>query len=226
MHDLSPVIRKVASNLCGISVLIFVASFLPAQAQTVSQTSGITAPVSPTDAPDEFIKQISNEILNQIKNDSAIKSGDIVKISTLVDSKVLPHVNLSRMTAQTMGRFWRTATPDQKQRMQEEFKALLIRTYSGAFAQVKDQTLYVKPMRNNPDDKEVLVRTEIRGKGEPIPLDYRLEKESGSWKVYDFNVMGVWMAEQYRTSFSQEINAIGVDGLISKLAEKNKVNRK
>ena len=119
-----------------------------------------------------------------------------------------------------------TLTPEQKQQMQDEFKTLLMRTYAGAFSQVKDQTLFVKPMRGNPDDKEVLVRTEIRGKGEPIQLDYRLEKDGASWKVYDFNVMGVWMGEQYRSSFSQEINAVGIDGLIAKLTERNKANRK
>lgn len=218
---LLPIFSKLLNLILSISASVLSCT-LVAQAQTVTQPINIAV----ADAPDEFVRRISNDILNQLKLDAAIKSGDIAKITALVDAKVLPYVNLQRMTAQTMGRFWRTATPEQKQRMQEEFKTLLMRTYAGAFSQVKDQTLYVKPMRNNPDDKEVLVRTEIRGKGEPIQLDYRLEKESGSWKVYDFNVMGVWMAEQYRTSFSQEINAIGIDGLISKLAEKNKVNRK
>jgi phospholipid transport system substrate-binding protein len=218
---LLPILSKLLNLILSISALVLSCT-LVAQAQTVTQPINIAV----ADAPDEFVRRISNDILNQLKSDAAIKSGDIAKITALVDAKVLPYVNLQRMTAQTMGRFWRTATPEQKQRMQEEFKTLLMRTYAGAFSQVKDQTLYVKPMRNNPDDTEVLVRTEIRGKGEPIQLDYRLEKESGSWKVYDFNVMGVWMAEQYRTSFSQEINAIGIDGLIYKLAEKNKVNRK
>lgn len=218
---LLPISCKILNaTLCSLALAL--SGTLAVHAQTATQPSNEAV----ADTADEFVRRISNDILNQLKSDAAIKSGDIAKITALVDAKVLPYVNLQRMTAQTMGRFWRTATPEQKQRMQEEFKTLLMRTYAGAFSQVKDQTLFVKPMRNNPDDKEVLVRTEIRGKGEPIQLDYRLEKESGSWKVYDFNVMGVWMAEQYRTSFSQEINAIGIDGLISKLAEKNKANRK
>jgi len=216
--------KYLISEMVGLtlSMALLLGTSIPVQAQVSTTASAGVA----VDTPDEFVKKISNDILNQLKTDSAIKSGDITKINALVDAKVLPYVNLPRMTAQTMGRYWRTATPEQKQQMQEEFKTLLMRTYAGAFSQVKDQTLFVKPMRGNSDDKEVLVRTEIRGKGEPIQLDYRLEKDGASWKVYDFNVMGVWMGEQYRSSFSQEINAVGIDGLIAKLAERNKANRK
>ena len=216
--------KYLISAMVGLSLstALLLGGSMPLQAQvSVTTAAGVAV-----DAPDEFVKKISNDILNQLKTDSAIKSGDISKINALVDAKVLPYVNLPRMTAQTMGRYWRTATPEQKQQMQEEFKTLLMRTYAGAFSQVKDQTLFVKPLRGNPEDKEVLVRTEIRGRGEPIQLDYRLEKDGASWKVYDFNVMGVWMGEQYRSSFSQEINAVGIDGLIAKLAERNKANRK
>jgi phospholipid transport system substrate-binding protein len=121
-----------------------------------------------------------------------------------------------------VGRNWRSATPEQQKRLQEEFKILLVRSYAGALTQVKDQTVQLKPLRANSGDTEVVVRTEVRGKGEPIQLDYRMEKAGDSWKIYDVNVVGVWLVEQYRTSFTQEISAGGIDGLIAKLAERNK----
>ena len=173
-------------------------------------------------APDAFIESLSTDVLNQVKTDKAIQAGDTARVMALVDSKVMPHVNFQRMTASAVGRHWRTATPEQQKRLQDEFKLLLVRTYAGALAQVKDQTIALKPLRMNPSDNEVVVRTEIKGKGEPIQLDYRLERVGNAWKVYDFNVLGIWLVEQYRSSFSQEIAASGIDGLISKLAERNK----
>ena len=133
-----------------------------------------------------------------------------------------PSLNFKRMTASAVGPFWRQATPEQQQRLQEEFKTLLIRTYSGALAQVKDQTVQLKPMRSKPEDEDVVVRTEVRGKGEPVQLDYRLEKTAGAWKIYDVNVLGVWLVANYRNDFAKEIGASGIDGLIAKLADKNK----
>lgn len=173
-------------------------------------------------APDQLIKQVSTEVIDTVKADKAIQGGDVSRIIALVDTKVMPHVNFQRMTASAVGRHWRTATPDQQQKLQNEFKVLLVRTYSGALTQVKDQTVQLKPFRAAPTDTEVVVRTEVKGKGEPIQLDYRLEKADAGWKIYDVNVMGVWLVEQYKTSFAQEIGAVGVDGLIGKLAEKNK----
>ena len=125
------------------------------------------------------------------------------------------------MTASAVGRYWRQATPEQQKKLQDEFKVLLVRTYSGALAQVRDQTVQLKPMRSSPEDKEVVVRTEIRGRGDPIQLDYRLEQIAGGWKIYDVNVLGIWLVENYRNTFSQEIGANGIDGLIAKLAERN-----
>jgi phospholipid transport system substrate-binding protein len=173
-------------------------------------------------APDALVKQVSNEVIDSIKADKAIQAGDVNKLQALVDAKVMPHVNFQRMTSAAVGRFWRSATPEQQKRLQEEFKTLLVRTYAGALTQVKDQTVALKPMRSQPTDNEVVVRTEVRGGGEPIQLDYRLEKAPDSWKIYDVNVAGVWLVEQYRNSFAQEIGANGVDSLIGKLAEKNK----
>lgn len=175
-----------------------------------------------TQAPDALIKQVSGEVLEAIKADKSIQSGDVQKIMALVESKVMPNVNFQRMTASAVGRYWRQATPEQQQRLQDEFKTLLVRTYSGALTQVRDQTIQIKPMRGSADDAEVVVKTEVRGKGDPIQLDYRLEKSQAGWKVYDINVAGVWLVENYRNSFAQEIGANGIDGLIAKMAERNK----
>lgn len=177
-------------------------------------------------APDALIERVSGEVIEAVKADKAIQAGDVRRINALVDEKVMPHVNFQRMTSLAMGRYWRQATPEQKQRLQEEFKTLLVRTYSGALSQVKDQTVQLKPMRNRPGDTEVIVRTEVRGGGEPIQLDYRLEKAGDTWRIYDVNVLGVWLVEQYRNSFAREIGAKGIDGLIASLAEKNKAASK
>jgi phospholipid transport system substrate-binding protein len=172
--------------------------------------------------PDALIKQVSTEVIDTIKTDKAIQAGDLGKIIALVDAKVMPHVNFQRMTAASIGRHWRTATPEQQKKLQDEFKTLLVRTYAGALTQVKDQTVQLKPLRAAAEDTEVVVRTEVKGKGEPIQLDYRLEKIDAAWKIYDVNVLGVWLVEQYKGQFAQDIGAVGIDGLIAKLAERNK----
>lgn len=172
-------------------------------------------------APDALIRQLSLETIEAVKADKAIQAGDVQKIIALVYSKVMPNINFQRMTASAVGRFWRQATPEQQKRLQEEFKTLLVRTYAGALTQVRDQTVALKPLRAVAEDTEVVVRTEIRGKGDPIQLDYRLEKINGAWKIYDVNVRGIWLADQYRNPFAQEISANGIDGLIKALAERN-----
>jgi phospholipid transport system substrate-binding protein len=177
------------------------------------------------EAPDALIKRLSVDVLETIKNDKAIRAGDMAKVIALVDTRIMPNVNFLRMTASAVGPAWRQATPEQQKRLQEEFKILLVRTYAGALAQVTDQTISMKPLRAAAEDKEVLVRSEIKGNGESIQLDYRLEKTPGQgagWRIYNLNVLGVWLVETYRSQFSQEINAKGVDGLIATLAERNK----
>ena len=180
------------------------------------------------EAPDALIKRLSDEVLAAIKADKAIQAGDTERIIALVDSKVMPNVDFRRMVAAAVGPAWRQATPAQQKRLQEEFKLLLVRTYSGALAQVNDQTISVKPLRGGaPTDEEVVVRTEIRGRGDPIQLDYRLQKtpgEGAGWKIYNLNVLGVWLVDTYRSQFAPEINAKGVDGLIASLTERNKAN--
>ncbi len=176
------------------------------------------------EAPDALIKRVSTEVLDSIKSDKTVQSGDMTRVLALVDAKVMPNVNFTRMTASAVGRNWRQATPEQKTRLQDEFKTLLIRTYSGALSQVKEQTLNVKPLRAAAGDNEVVVRTEVIGRGDPVQLDYRMEKTATGWKIYDLNVLGVWLVETYRTQFAQEISANGVDGLIVSLAQRNKSN--
>jgi phospholipid transport system substrate-binding protein len=181
------------------------------------------------EAPDVMIKRLSTEVMDTIKSDKTIRSGETARVIALVDERIMPHVDFQRMTASAVGPAWRKATPDQKARLQEEFKILLVRTYAGALAQVTDQTVVLKPFRAAAEDKEVMVRTEIKGRGESIQLDYRLEKTPGQglgWKIYNLNVLGVWLVETYRSQFAQEINAKGLDGLISTLTERNKTNKK
>jgi len=175
------------------------------------------------ETPDALVKRVSADVLETIRKDPSLKTGDVARIGALVDKMVMPHVNFQRMTAAAVGPQWRQATPEQKQRLQAEFKSLLIRTYAGAVAQVNDQTVVVKPMRAAAGDKDVLVRTEVRGKGDPIQLDYRLEQSAdGAWRIYNLNVLGVWLVETYRSQFAQEVNARGIDGLIQALSSRNK----
>ncbi len=179
------------------------------------------------EAPDELVKRLSTDVLVKVRADKSLQRGDINKVVELVDQTILPHVDFRRMTAAATGPAWRQATPEQQKRLQEEFKTLLIRTYSGALNQVSDQTITVKPLRMSPGDTDVLVRTEVKGRGDPVQLDYRLEKTPGDgagWKVYNLNVMGVWLVDTYRSQFAQEINTKGIDGLIEALAARNKAN--
>ncbi|MES2187662.1 MAG: ABC transporter substrate-binding protein [Pseudomonadota bacterium] len=180
------------------------------------------------EAPDALIKRLSTDTLDTIKADASLRNGDINKVMALVDAKIIPNVNFRRMTAAAVGPQWRQATPQQQQQLQDEFKTLLVRTYSGALSQVSgDQSITVKPLRAAADDKEVVVRTEVTGRGEPIQLDYRMEKTPGDgagWKIYNLNVLGVWLVETYRSQFAAEINAKGIDGLIATLQARNKSN--
>ena len=199
----------------------FLAAFLAASALLV------VFPSTAEEAPDAIIKRLSTDVLDTIRGDKTLQAGDMNRVIALVDSKIMPHVNFQRMTASAVGPGWRQATPEQQKRLQEEFKTLLVRTYAGALSQVTDQTISVKPLRSASDDKELVVRSEILGRNDPIQLDYRMEKTPGQglgWKIYNLNVLGVWLVETYRSQFAQEINTKGIDGLITVLADRNKAN--
>lgn len=171
------------------------------------------------ETPDALVKRLSADILETIRKDPVLRGGDIARISEVVDTTVMPHVNFQKMTSAAVGPQWRQASPQQRQQLQQAFKQMLIRTYSGALAQVSEQRVEVKPLRAAPGDTDVLVRTEVHGKGEPVQLDFRLEQKPGdSWKIYNLNVLGVWMVETYRTQFAQELNKGGIDGLIQTLS--------
>ncbi|MES2160832.1 MAG: ABC transporter substrate-binding protein [Pseudomonadota bacterium] len=176
-----------------------------------------------TEAPDVLVKRISQEVIETAKADKSIQAGDQKKVLDLVESKILPYVDSQRMTALAAGRFWRDATPEQQKLLSDQFRTLLIFTYSGALSQIKNETIEFKPMRSDPTDNEVEVRSQVNvARGEPIPLNYRVAKTPAGWKIYDINVLGAWLVETYKGTFASEINKGGIDGLIKTLTEKNK----
>lgn len=172
--------------------------------------------------PDALIKKITEEVLTIVRQDKDIKNGNTKKAIDLVEVKVLPHFDFQRMTALAMGRDWNKATPAQKKRLADEFKTLLVRTYSNALAGYRDQTVRYKPTKIQGGETEVLVRTEILKPGsKPLALDYVLEKQADGWKIFDVIVAGVSLVTNYRDTFNQEVRANGVDGLINMLVTKN-----
>ena len=180
------------------------------------------AAVASTPAPDALIRQVSTEVLDVAKTDKAIQAGDIAKVSALVEAKVMPHVDFEVITRSAVGPQWRGASAEQRTKLQAEFKLLLIRVYSGALAQLKDQTVEITRTQPVQGSTQVIVQSEVRGKGEPIKLDYRLDKRGEAWKIIDVNVAGLWLVQNYRTQFAQELTKGGIDGLIGALVERNK----
>ena len=179
------------------------------------------------EAPDALIKRLTQEALDIVKSDKAVQAGDVARITELIDEKVMPHLNFERMTRSAVGPQWRQATPEQRKRLEAEFKTLLVRTYSGAMGQTNNLSFSVQPLRAAPADKEVIVRTLIKGRGDPIQVDYRLEHTPGvgaGWKVFNLNVLGVWLVDTYRSQFAQELSAKGIDGLITTLTARNSAN--
>jgi phospholipid transport system substrate-binding protein len=180
--------------------------------------------VQAQEAPDALIRRVTQEVMDIARNDPAIQAGDRRRIYAVVESKILPHLDFQRGTALTMGRSWREATPEQREKLAAEFRNLLLHTYAGAMSQIKDQTMTFRPLRMDPSDTDVEVRSEVRmsRRPEPIEVSYRLRKTAAGWKIYDVNVMGAWLSESYRSTFASEINKGGVDGLIHTLEEKNR----
>ena len=175
------------------------------------------------ESPDAMIKKVTDDVLTIVRQDKDIQSGNTKKAIELVEAKVLPNFSFQRMTALAMGRDWNKASPEQKKRLSEEFKTLLVRTYSNALTGYKDQMVRYKPTKMAGGDADVVVKTEIMQPGsKPIQLDYSLEKQAEGWKVYDVIVAGVSLVTNYRDTFSQEVRANGIDGLILMLSNKNK----
>lgn len=176
------------------------------------------------EAPDVLVKRITRDVMDTVRADNAIKAGNRQRIHELVNTKIAPHVDIERATAFAMGRYWPLATPQQKDKLVKEVRTLLLYTYAGGLSQVGDQELIFKPMRAQPEDTEVEVRFEVKQKrgAEPVQVSYRLYKTPDGWKVYDVNVLGVWLGQTYRSSFAAEIERSGIDGLIGTLEEKNR----
>ncbi|HJV01363.1 MAG TPA: ABC transporter substrate-binding protein [Burkholderiaceae bacterium] len=189
-----------------------------------SYAGAATATPAATEAPDVLVKRISQDVIDTAKADKAIQAGDQKKVMDLVETKILPYVDFQRMTQLASGRFWRDATPEQQKALSAEFRTLLIYTYSGALSQIKNETVEFKPLRADPSDTEVEVRSQVNvPRGEPIPLNYRVAKSpTNGWKIYDINVLGAWLVETYKGTFASEISKGGIDGLIKALSEKNK----
>lgn len=188
---------------------------------------GLAVLVAPARAdlpPDALVKQISSEVIDAAKADKAIQAGDIQKIIALVDAKVMPSVNFEVMTRSAVGPQWRSATPEQRGRLQGEFKTLLVRVYSGALTQLKDQTVEITKTLPVQGSTQIVVQSEVRGKGEPIKLDYRMDKFDAAWKIIDVNVGGIWLVQSYRSQFAPVLGNGGVDALINRLSEQNKAN--
>ncbi|MGV2292123.1 ABC transporter substrate-binding protein [Trinickia sp. YCB016] len=174
-----------------------------------------------TSSPDGMVKTVTQQVLDQIKSDPTIKSGDINRVTQLVNEKILPYIDFRRTTMLATSRAWRTATPQQQDQLVEQFKMLLIRTYAGALSQVRDQQIQYKPFRMSPDDTDVVVRSVVMNNGQPIELDYRLYKTAQGWRVYDLNVLGAWLIQTYQQQFNEKIQQSGVDGLIQFLTQRN-----
>ena len=189
-----------------------------------AQATPSAAPAATTQsAPDQLVNKVSNDVLEAIRADKSLQGGDISRINQLVDQKVLPYVDFEKMTRLAVGRGWRQATPEQRTQLVKEFRTLLTYTYSGALTQISDHKVQLRPFRNAPTDTDVIVRTQVvASKGDPIQLDYRLEKGDAGWKIYDMNILGVWLIENYRNTFATELNSGGVDALLKSLTERNK----
>jgi phospholipid transport system substrate-binding protein len=176
------------------------------------------------EAPDVLIKRVSTDVMDSAKADKEIQSGNQKHVLDLVQSKILPYVDFQRMTSLAAGRYWRDATPEQQNQLTEQFRKLLVFTYSGAIASIKDQKLQFQPLRADPgvtDGVEIHSQV-VQPRGEVIQLGYRLEKSPTGWKIYDVNILGAWLVETYKGNFATEINKGGIDGLIKALTDKNK----
>jgi phospholipid transport system substrate-binding protein len=181
------------------------------------------APARAQEAPDALVKRVSQDVLTTIKGDPLIQAGNEARIREVIEAKLVPNFDFTRMTALAMGRNWRAATPEQQKRLTDEFRTLLVRTYSGALNQYRNETIDYKPLRNNPADTDVTVRTLVmKSGGSPVQIDYSLEKKAEGWKAYDVIVGGVSLVTNYRDEFNDQIAKGGIDGLVKTIADRNR----
>jgi len=195
-----------------VSVFTVLAFTGTAQAQQATDTS----------SPDALVKTVVNEVMATVRSDKDMQAGNLGKITALVEQKILPNANFGKTTQIAMGRNWSKATPEQQKIITDEFKTLLIRTYAGAIAQIRDQQVQFRPYRGTAEDTDATIRTQVINKGEPIQMDYRLEKTPQGWKVYDINVLGAWLTEAYKGSFNTIVPQQSVDGVIKTLQDRNR----
>ena len=181
-----------------------------------------SAPARADDSAESLVHKITVDVIDTAKADKAIQAGDVNRVLALVEAKVMPHVNFEVITRSAVGPQWRTATPEQRTRLQAEFKTLLVRVYSGALTQLRDNSVEITKTLPVPGGTQLIVQSEVRGKGEPIKLDYRLDKYGQDWKIIDVNIGGLWLVTNYRSQFAAELGKGGIDGLINTLAERNK----
>lgn len=194
---------------------------LPLFAMLLAFCGSASAQSVDANSPDQLIKTVTTQVLDQLKSDKQIQSGNINEITKLVNEKILPYTDFTRTTRLVMGRNWNTATPEQQKQIVEQFKMLLIRTYAGALAQVRNQTIQYKPFRASPEDNDVVVRSVVMNSGSPVELDYRLYKTPQGWRVYDINVLGAWLIQAYQQQFNEQIQQHGVSGLLQFLTQRN-----
>ena len=200
-----------------------IAQLIVTAAAVAFSTSAIVAPAfAAAEQPDQLVKRVSTDVIDTVKSDKDIQAGNRNKIMDLVNSKILPYVDAQKMTQQAAGRYWRQASPEQQKQLSDEFRTLLVYTYSGALAQIKNETVEFKPFRADAADTDVEVQSQVNmTRGEPITLNYRLSKTPQGWKIYDINVLGAWLVQTYQSTFASEISKNGVDGLIKKLHDRN-----
>ncbi|HTI16164.1 MAG TPA: ABC transporter substrate-binding protein [Trinickia sp.] len=171
--------------------------------------------------PDVMIQTVTNQVLDTLRTDTSLRSGDINRITQVVNQRILPYTDFRRTTQLAMGRAWRSATPEQQVQMVAQFEMLLIRTYAGALSSFRDQQVQFKPFRADPSDTDVVVRSSVISNGQPVELDYRLYKTPQGWRVYDLNVAGAWLIQAYQQQFKEKIDQGGVQGLINFLTQRN-----
>ncbi len=202
--------KPIAQLIVTVPAVMFAGAVLAAPAPATAE------------APDVLVKRIATEVIDSVKSDKDIQAGNRNKIIDLVNAKILPYVDAQKMTQLAAGRYWRQASPEQQQKLADEFRTLLVYTYSGALSTIRNETVEFKPFRADPADTEVEVRSQVNmSRGEPITLNYRLTRTAQGWKIFDINVLGAWLVETYKSTFASEIGKSGVDGLIAKLHDRN-----